>query len=168
MSLHPLNGHSQARQRLAEAVRTDRLPQAMVISGPAGVGKQRLALWLGQLVLCTEKGPEPCGRCRPCRLVENLGHADLHWLVPIPRPKAGDPDKAVDEAAQAIAEVMDERRTKPLYGAPDGMASHSMASVRLLQRQAALTSVEGGRRVFIIGDADRLVPQESSQEAANA
>jgi DNA polymerase-3 subunit delta' len=168
MPLHPLTGHAQARQRLAEAVRSDRLPQVMVISGPAGVGKQRLALWLGQLALCSEKGPEPCGRCRPCRLVENLGHPDLHWLVPIPRPKAGDPDKAVDEAAQAIAEVMDERRTKPLYGAPDGMASHSMASVRLLQRQAALTSVEGGRRVFIIGDADRLVPQESSQEAANA
>jgi DNA polymerase-3 subunit delta' len=168
MPLPPLTGHLNARQRLAQAVRVDRLPQVTVISGPAGVGKQRLALWLGQLVLCTEKGPEPCGRCRPCRLVENLGHPDLHWLVPIPRPKAADPDKAVDEAAQAIAEVMDERRGKPLYGPPDGMASHSMASVRLLQRRAALTSVEGGRRVFIIGDADRLVPQESSQEAANA
>ena len=168
MPLHPLNGHAQARRRLAEAVRTDRVPQVMVISGPAGVGKQRLALWLGQLTLCTEKGQEPCGRCRPCRLVENLGHPDLHWLVPIPRPKAAAPDKAVDEAAQAIAEVMEERRAKPLYGPPDGMASHSMASVRLLQRQAALTSVEGGRRIFIIGDADRLVPQDSSQEAANA
>jgi len=29
-------------------------------------------------------------------------------------------------------------------------------------------AVEGGRRVFILGDAERLVPQESSQEAANA
>jgi len=168
MSLHPLTGHREARQRLAQAARTDRLPQVMVISGPAGVGKQRLALWLGQLVLCTENGMEPCGRCRPCRLVENLAHPDLHWLVPIPRPKVADPDKAVDEAAQAIAEVMDERRAKPLYGPPDGMASHSMASVRLLQRKAALTSVEGGRRVFILGQADRLVPQEASQEAANA
>jgi DNA polymerase-3 subunit delta' len=140
----------------------------MVISGPAGVGKQRLALWLAQLVLCEEKELEPCGRCRACRLVENLGHADLHWLIPIPRPKAPDPDKAVEEAAQAVAEIMDERRTKPLYGPPDGMASHSMASVRLLQRRAVLTSVEGGRRIFILGDADRLVPQESSQEAANA
>jgi DNA polymerase-3 subunit delta' len=100
--------------------------------------------------------------------VEGLAHADLHWLVPIPRPKAADPDKAVDEAALAIADLMDERRSKPLYGPPDGMASHSMASVRLLQRKASLTSVEGGRRVFILGDADRLVPQESSQEAANA
>jgi DNA polymerase-3 subunit delta' len=168
MPLHPLTGHAQARHRLAQAVRTDRLPQVMVISGPAGVGKQRLALWLAQLVMCQEKDLEPCGRCRPCRLVENLGHPDLHWLVPIPRPKAADPDKAVDEAAQAIAEVMDERRVRPLYGPPDGMASHSMASVRLLQRKAVLTSVEGGHRIFILGDADRLVPQESSQEAANA
>jgi DNA polymerase-3 subunit delta' len=168
MPLHPLTGHVQARRRLAQAVRTDRLPQVMVISGPAGVGKQRLALWLGQLVLCEEKEAEPCGRCRSCRLVENLAHPDLHWLVPIPRPKAADPDKAVDEAAQAIAEVMDERRARPLYGPTDGMSSHSLASVRLLQRRAALTSVEGGRRVFILGEADRLVPQESSQEAANA
>jgi DNA polymerase-3 subunit delta' len=43
-----------------------------------------------------------------------------------------------------------------------------MASVRLLQRRSALTSVEGGRRIFIVGEADRLVPQESSPEAANA
>jgi DNA polymerase-3 subunit delta' len=168
MSLPPIIGHLEARARLGEALRSGRLPQVLVISGPAGVGKQRLALWLAQLALCERREPEPCGRCRACRLVNGLGHPDVHWFVPIPRPKAADPDKAVEEAAQAIAEVMDERRLKPLYGQPDGMASHSMASVRLLHHQAALTAVEGGRRLFILGDAERLVPQESSQEAANA
>ena len=88
--------------------------------------------------------------------------------MPIPRPKAADPDKAIAEAAEAIAEVMEERRARPWYGPMDGMASHSMASVRLLHQRASLTAVEGGPRVFIIGDAERLVPQESSQEAANA
>jgi DNA polymerase-3 subunit delta' len=63
---------------------------------------------------------------------------------------------------------MEERRNQPLYGEIDGMATHGIASVRLLQRRAVLTSVEGGRRVFIIGEADRLVPQESSPDAANA
>jgi len=163
-----MTGHAEVRQRLAEALRTGRLPQVLVVSGPPGIGKQRLALWLAQLVFCEREGPEPCGACRRCRLVDGLAFADLHWFVPVPRPKAADPDKAVDEAAHAIAEEMEERRSKPLYGARDGMASHSMASVRLLHRRAALTSVEGGRRVFILGDAERLVPQESSQEAANA
>jgi DNA polymerase-3 subunit delta' len=64
MPLPPMAGHTEARQRLARAVRADRLPQVMVISGPAGVGKQRLALWLAQLVLCEQRELEPCGRCR--------------------------------------------------------------------------------------------------------
>jgi DNA polymerase III subunit delta' len=168
MSLPPIIGHEEARRRLADGVRSGRLPQVIVISGPPGIGKQRLALWLAQLVFCERQEREPCGRCRPCRLVAGLTHSDLHWFVPIARPKATDPDKAVDEAAEAIGEVMEVRRAKPLYGPAEGMASHSMASVRLIHRDAALTSVEGGRRVFILGDAERLVPQESSQEAANA
>jgi DNA polymerase III subunit delta' len=168
MALPPLVGHQETRRRLVRSVRAGTLPQVLLFTGPAGVGKQRLALWLAQLVLCEQKGEEPCGACRPCRLVQGLGHADLHWFVPIPRPKAGEPDKQVDEAAESLAGIMEERRKRPLYTQPDGMAIHPIATVRLLQRRMALTSVEGGRRVFIVGEADRLVPQESSPEAANA
>lgn len=140
----------------------------LLFTGAAGVGKQRFALWLAQLVLCEHAGEEACGSCRACRLVSGLVHPDVHWFVPIARSKASDPDKQVEEASQALAEIMEERRTQPLCPASDGMSIHGIATVRLLQRRAALTSVEGGRRVFIVGEADRLVPQESSQEAANA
>jgi len=168
MSLHPLIGHQEARNRLARAARGGKLPQVLLLTGAPGVGKQRLALWLAQLLQCQNRGQEPCGACRPCHLVAGLSHPDVHWIVPISRPKASDPDKQVEEAAQAIAQVMEERRAEPLYSVADGMATHSLASVRLLQRRAALTPVEGGPRVFILGEADRLIAQESSQEAANA
>lgn len=168
MPLHPLIGHRVARQRFAQAVHSGKLPQVLLLTGPRGVGKQRLALWLAQLVLCERRESEPCGSCRACGLVARLSHADMHWFVPIPRPKASDPDKQVEEASQAIAQAMDERRNEPCYSPSDGMASHSLATVRLLQRRATLTSVEGGPRVFIVGEADRLIAQEASQEAANA
>jgi DNA polymerase-3 subunit delta' len=168
MPMHRLVGHQEARQRLARAVRSDRLPQVVLVVGPAGVGKQRLALWLAQLLLCEQPGAEPCGRCQPCRQVEGLAHPDVHWFVPIARPKAADADKQVEEAADALAQAMEDRRARSLYVAPDGMASHGMASVRLLRRRAALTPVSGKRKVFILGDAERLVPQESSPDAANA
>ena len=168
MPLHPLTGHWETRRRLAQAAQNRRLPQVLLLTGAAGVGKQRLALWLGQLLMCERAGEEPCASCRACRLVAGLSHPDLHWLVPIPRPKASDPEKQVEEAAQALATVMEERRLQPLWGPSDGMSIHGIASVRWLQRHAGLTPVEGGRRVFIIGEADRLVPQESTEAAANA
>jgi DNA polymerase-3 subunit delta' len=168
MPLPPLTGHREARSRLAAGRRTGNLPQSVLISGPQGVGKQRLALWLGQLLLCERDAVEPCGSCRSCRLVLDLAHPDLHWFVPITRPKAGEPGKQAEEAGEALAAAMAERRRQPLYGPPDGMAIHPIASVRLLQQQASLSAVEGGWRVFIVGDAERLVPQEASQEAANA
>jgi DNA polymerase-3 subunit delta' len=100
--------------------------------------------------------------------VLELSHPDLHWFVPIPRPKAGEADRQVDEAADLLTEAISARRDSPIYQASDGMAFHPLASIRLLLRRAALTPVEGGRKVFVLGEADRLVPQESSPEAANA
>ena len=168
MTLHPLSGHEEARHRLASAFQGGRLPQVLLFTGPAGIGKQRLGLWLGQLLLCQAPGQEPCGKCQPCRLVLGLAHPDLHWFVPIPRPKAGELDKQVEEAAELLAEAMAARREEPRYGPVDGMHSHSLASARLLLRRAALTPAQGKRKVFLIGEADRLVPQESSPDAANA
>jgi len=139
-----------------------------MLVGPAGVGKQRVALWVAQGLLC-EGGPgEPCGECPACLKVVGLGHPDLHWFIPVPRPKSGDSEKQIEQVREMLAEIWTERRNGPLYDAPDRMASHSLASVRLLQRSVALTPFQGSRKVVIIGDAERLIVQEASQEAANA
>jgi DNA polymerase-3 subunit delta' len=100
--------------------------------------------------------------------VEKLSHPDLHWIIPILRPKASDPDKQVEEAIESMTAALAERRERPLYAPPDGMASHGVASARVIIRQAVMTPVEAKRKVFIVGEADRLVPQDSSPEAANA
>lgn len=167
MTLAPFIGHQAVRRRLADAHASNRLPQVLLVVGPGGVGRQRLGLWLAQLIFCEQLSAEPCGRCRGCTLMLGLGHPDFHWLVPIPRPKAGDPDKQVEEAAETLAELMAERRLNPLWTAPEGMAIHGVASARLLQRRAAMRPVEGARAVFLIGDAERLVPQEGNPEGAN-
>lgn len=166
MTLHPLIGHLAAQDRVRRAMAEERLPHGILITGPAGVGKQRFGLWVAQLLLCDEQSA--CGQCRPCRQVLGLAHPDLHWMVPVLRPKAGELDKQVEELAETLGQVMEERRQNPLYDAPDGMAGHFVATARLLQRRAAMTPAQGRRKVFLLGFAERLVPQESSQEAANA
>jgi DNA polymerase III subunit delta' len=171
MPLHPLYGHEGLRHRLASAVASSRLPQALLFEGPRGVGKQRLALWLAQLVLCegVKKAGEPCGACQPCKLVANLSHPDLHWMVPIEVARKGaDADKQVELAEEALAEEMAARREQPLYEPPSGLASHGIASARLLSRHLRLTPALARHKVFVVGDAERLAVQQANPEAANA
>jgi DNA polymerase-3 subunit delta' len=167
MPLPPLFGHDGVRKRLAGAVAAGRLPQALLFEGPRGVGKQRLALWLAQCLVCV-KG-EACGDCQGCRMVATLQHPDVHWFVPLELTKKGaDADKQVDLVAQGLAEEMTARREQPLYQAPGGLASHGIAAVRLLLRRTSLTPAVGRRKVFIVGDAERLIPQRGMEDAANA
>lgn len=168
MSLHPLVGHRGAQAEVAKAVVADRLPQLLVLVGPEGVGKQRFGLWLAQLLLCEHPGSEPCGACRGCRDVLALVHPDLHWLMPVARPKAGEPDKQVEELAETIGETVAARRANPLYTPEAGLTGHFMATARLLLRRAAMTPAQAKRKVFLVAEADRLVPQEANPEAANA
>lgn len=168
MKMHPIAGHEALRRRLTGAIEAGRLPQTLLFEGPRGVGKQRLALWLAQALLC-ETTPAPCGQCAACRQVEGLSHPDLHWFVPVELSKKGaDADRQIDLVAEAIGEVMAARRAEPFYEAPAGLAAHGMASARLLLRQLALKPVQGKRAVFIIGDAERLAAQKGQEGAANA
>src|SRR5437764_164560 len=175
MPLPPLTGHEGVKTRLAGGHASGRLPQAMLLAGPKGVGKQRLALWLAQLIHCEAPGirQEPCGECRSCRLVLSLQHPDVHWFVPIELGRrggsgGGDADKLVDLAADALADEMAGRREQPLYPPAAGLASHPIASVRLLLKRLALTPAMGKSKVFILGDAERLIPQLGTEVAANA
>jgi len=86
----------------------------------------------------------------------------------MPRPKAGEPDKQVEEAAETLAEIMDERRQKPLWGNPDGMWAHGVASARLMVRRVMLTPAEAKKKVIVLGDADRLIAQEGMDVSSNA
>lgn len=157
------------RRRLATAAKAGRLPQALLLEGPEGVGKQRLALWLAQLLLCERGGAEPCSDCRGCKMANSLTHPDLHWLVPLePSKKGADAEKQVEVVAGALADEMAVRRDRPLYGPLPGMAVHSVAVVRHMLRHVALTPAMASRKVFIVGDAERLIPQRANPEAANA
>jgi len=168
MLLRPVYGHEPLLSRLEGALASGRFPQATLFVGPAGVGKQRLAVWVAQGLLC-DRGPgRPCGECHSCRQVPALNHPDLHWFIPVVRPKAGDQDKQIDEVESLLAEAIAARRSDPLYGPPEPMASHPLASIRLVQRRVNLRPFAGARKVVILGNAERLVVQEASQEAANA
>ena len=167
MPLVRLYGHDRLRERFAEAHDRGTLPASTLLHGSRGVGKQRLALWLGQLLLCEGDGPRPCGKCSQCRFSGELTHPDLRWIFPRPRLKDGDP--SLDDVREDYAEAIAERVANGgLYAPPSGSDGIYVATVRAIVRSAAMSPALAKRKVFVIGDAERMVPQEGSEAAANA
>lgn len=166
MPILPLYGHTKLRGLLLERVRDGSLPASLLLHGKAGVGKQRLALWLGQALLC-ERSEPPCGKCQHCRYALELVHPDLTWVFPRPRPK--DAGAAPEEIASDLAEESAARAARGgVYKRPPGTEAIYVATVRMVLRRAAMAPALARRKVFVIGDAERMVPQEGSEQAANA
>lgn len=172
MSLHPVHGHGAARRSLAGARARGSLPDALLIHGPPGVGKQRLALWVGQLLLCEAATAEngPCGSCRSCKLALRLEHPDLHWFFPLPRPPGSHtPEKLADALEEArYAELAEWRESSLRPTWTDEPRGFYLGMAKTLRRKAHARPSMSEAQVFILGDAENLVPQEASPEAANA
>ncbi|MEX1182973.1 MAG: hypothetical protein WEF86_07035 [Gemmatimonadota bacterium] len=168
--LHDVEGHAQERTGLAAALARNQLPNSLLLHGAPGIGKQRVALWLAQLLLCSAPSTAgPCGSCHSCRSALRLEHPDLHWFFPLPRPKAAGPDRLGEALEEARYAELASRRADPLRASvPDGQAGIFLAHIHVLLRAAGSRPAMGARKVFIVGDAEALVPQESSPEAANA
>jgi DNA polymerase-3 subunit delta' len=130
-------GHPLAAAAVAAMIRGTP-PHAIVISGPAGVGKTTLALDLAAGLLCDAPEPSdrPCRTCRGCGLVERGNHADLHRLAP---SGPGNQIRIGD-------------RSEPEPG-----------TIRRLIADLALLPVEGGARVALIEEAERM--NEEAQSA---
>jgi len=171
MSHRPVYGHHPIRARLAAAWHAQRLPASLLFVGRRGVGKQRLGLWLGQLLLCekalSEGLHEPCGTCQHCRYADRGVHPDLHWFFPRPRLKDG--DASADDVKADLAETVSERMAADgLWPASSGSDGLHIATIRALVHRASVRPAMAARAVFVIGDAERMVSQEGADQAANA
>jgi DNA polymerase-3 subunit delta' len=169
VALHPLQGHEAARASLANAHARGVLPAALLFHGPRGIGKQRLALWLAQLTVCERPGSDPCGTCVPCRMALSLEHPDIHWFFPLPRPKGVGGDRLADALEEARLEEIAALREAPLRPShTDEVRGLYVGTVKSIRAKAYMRPVMAKGPVFVIGEAEALVPQEASPEAANA
>lgn len=69
---------------VTKQVATDRLPHALLLSGPRGLGKYDFAMVLAHGLLCeaADDTLTPCGQCRSCQLIKANAHPDLIHLLP--------------------------------------------------------------------------------------
>ena len=82
----------------------ERLPHALLIHGPAGIGKRALAEHFAQFLLCESPWSErPCHRCDACRWFVAGNHPDVRWLEPeaIAKPVVIEGDEEVGAGSRS-------------------------------------------------------------------
>ena len=123
-----VSGHRRLLSLLSRAIARDTLPPALLLAGPAGVGKRRVATAIAQAVNCldprstSEFERDACGKCASCRRIERGVHPDVIAIQP------GD------------------------------MGTIKIEAVRDVIDRAGYRPFEGRRRVVILDEADALVP----------
>lgn len=85
----PLPWQQEHWLHLSALVLQQRLPQALLLSGPAGVGKRRFARALGEFLLCEARSGHACGACRSCQQLGAGTHPNLLWLSRLTDDKSG-------------------------------------------------------------------------------
>jgi DNA polymerase-3 subunit delta' len=130
-----------------------RLHHALLIHGPAGIGKLALAERFVQLLLCeaADGVPKPCGACDGCRWFLAGSHPDFRRLEPEALARRVADEDSVEAAAPAAA-----RSAKPSQ-------EIKVDQVRGLDGFLSLRSHRGRRRVVLVCPAEAM-----NANAANA
>jgi DNA polymerase-3 subunit delta' len=116
-----------------------RLPHAILLKGPQGIGKLDFALTLAQSLLCETAQADgmPCGTCPSCHWFSQETHPDFRLLQP---------------DAMAEGEEGDEREA----GKKKPSRQISVEQVRSLADFANLSAHQGGHRVVLIHPAETM------------
>lgn len=120
---------------LSERLSTSRLPHALLLCGPAGLGKRVLADALAAAALCQSRRADgfACAECRACLLLAAGTHPDRMYLSFEMR----------DDGKTPRTEIVIEQ-------------------IRTLSEKLSLSSQFGGMQVVIIDPADRMNPSAAN------
>lgn len=127
-------GHQRALSALRRSFEKGMPSHAYLITGPAHVGRMKLAMEIAQLLNC--HGGDATGTCEQCTRIRRGVHADV-TIVPV-----------------------DSRGSLHEDGRPRTMIT--IEQVRTVSREAALQPFEGRCKVFVFEEADRLSEEASN------
>ena len=132
----------------------DRLPNAILLCGPSGTGKRKMAINIASTLLCQGESVFSCKTCSSCKKVDTLSHTDLRLLLP----------SLVTDGKRSTERTSGYEHVKAyLNGRLFEYSGISIEQVRELQNEMVYTPRENNRKVAILFESELM-----HQAAANS
>lgn len=111
MKFSEIPGHESVKDRLRRMVTGGHLPHALLLEGPAGIGKMAMARAFAQYIQCENPDPDgdACGTCQSCRLHQAMNHIDTLYVYPVVKPEGRTSPPVSDDFRQEWTEYLDGR-----------------------------------------------------------
>jgi DNA polymerase-3 subunit delta' len=76
-------GQKRPLETVNRIIESGKRGQAVLLTGPAGIGKFALGVWMAMRFIC-QKDNSGCGQCLSCRCLKNFKHPDFLLVFPFP------------------------------------------------------------------------------------
>ncbi|NTU57644.1 MAG: AAA family ATPase [Chlorobiaceae bacterium] len=173
MSWNSIVGHEHQVRVLKTALATDRLAHAYLFAGPEGSGKESVAFEIARILNCrntANAADGACGECESCRQADQFMHPNIEYLFPVEAIllESSDPskkeNKKLTEARERYEALIEEKKRNPFFTpAMERSMGILTEQVVMLQQKASLAPRDGGKKVFIISQAERLHPSAANK-----
>lgn len=164
MRFSDIPAHDVVKERLRAMVDDNRLPHALLLEGPAGVGKFALARAFAKYIHCENRTPDgdSCGVCPSCRQHDTFNHADMVFSFPILKSVsvAGVSDDLIGEWREFLNDFpyMNFEEWLKALNNPNGQPLIYSAESQNIIRKFATTSYSSKYKVLLMWLPERMQP----------
>ena len=151
MPFEHINGQTRAKEQIQVWLEGDRLPHAILVTGPEGVGKRQLALELAKAINCRSAVADACGQCPSCRKTDSLNHPNVHILLPLPTGGGKGSDATLAALRSAAADYLQHDTILARSN-----RNISREHIRLLQHEMGYAPTEAPKRIGLIFEAESM------------
>lgn len=170
MKFSEIPGHDTAKERMRRMAQTDRLPHAILLEGPSGIGKMALARAFAQYIQCDhpDGNGDPCGTCQSCMLHQSMNHIDVQYVFPVVKLDGMNSAPISDDFRDQWVEYlgnrlyMDFQQWANSFGKKNGQPQTYVTESSALLHRLAFTSHVSRYKIVIW-----WLPEKMNEEAAN-
>lgn len=163
MKFSDIQSHDDVKMQLRSMVDTDRFPHAILLEGPSGIGKFKMARALAQYIHCTNRTPDgdSCGVCPSCIQHQSFNHVDTHFSFPVLSRGANTKPVSDDWIAEfrefmTLYPFMDFPRWQEMLGKADGSPIFYVSESESLIHKLNFTSHAAKYMIVIMWLPERM------------